>query len=134
MLHLQLLQFLRSYVAECRLQPCRSSGLEQCPQPASRSLYSPGSFQAGAPTGAARLKWPAQSALDRNRSPKSDSFGLLQLRRHLADEILDILGLMAVANQNCVARPHHDQIMHAEQRDRRLAVIKNNVVTGIERG
>src|ERR1700686_1856679 len=72
-LHLRPHRFLRSYVAEYRRRLCRSCDLERFQKSASRNLCSPESFQAGAPTSAVHLKWPAQSALDRNRSPELDS-------------------------------------------------------------
>src|SRR2546430_13897348 len=96
-LHLRLRRFLRSCVAECRRLLCRSCDPERFQKSASRNLCSPGSFQAGAPTSAAHLKWPAQFALDRNRSPKLDSLmRTTAVLRQLADEIFDVLGLMAM--------------------------------------
>src|SRR5207237_8133970 len=100
----------------------------RAPQVVPLSLGSLDLSQAGALISRAHPKSPDRSARDRNRSPKSDSFELLQLRRQRPDEILDRLSLVPMTNQNRIACPDDDQIMHAEQRDCCLAVVEDNVI------
>src|SRR5207247_10056074 len=133
-LRLPLFQSLRSSVAEFRSRLCRSFDRARSPRCVSRSLCSLELLRAGALRSGGHQKSPDQSALDRNRSPKSDSFELLQLRRQLPDEIFDLLSLVPMTNQNRIACPDDDQIMHAEQRDCCLAVVEDNVIAGIECG
>ena len=59
---------------------------------------------------------------------------LLQLGRKLADQVLNLLGLMAVTNQDGIIGSHHDKIVHAEQRNVGPSLIEDNVVRRINRG
>src|SRR5207249_11372553 len=121
---------------ECQPPLCRSFDPERFLQFASWNLCSPELSQADERAAAVHLKWPIQFARARNRSPKLNSFSprLLQLRRQLANEVLDLLGVVPVANQNRVASAHNNQIVHADQCHRRLTVIENDIVAGIECG
>ena len=62
---------------------------------------------------------------DRDRAvASSEQSRSLQFLRKFADEVLDLLRLMPMANEKRVRRPHDDQVMHAEQRDVRAVWIR----------
>ena len=51
----------------------------------------------------------------------------LQFRRNFGDEVLDLFRLMPVTNEQRILRAHDDQVVHAEQRDVRAILIRNDV-------
>src|SRR5260370_38493930 len=56
----------------------------------------------------------------------------LQLGRKFPDQILDLFGLMTMANQNCVTGPHDNEVVNSKQRDRCPVLIENDVISGID--
>ena len=58
---------------------------------------------------------------------------LLQFGWKFAHEILDFLRVVPVANENRVAGADDNEVVDAEQRDRGFAIIKDNVIAGVER-
>jgi hypothetical protein len=62
------------------------------------------------------------------QAPSWISCRSLQFRWKLGEQILDLFGVPAVADQKRVAVTHDDEIMHAEERDGRLLLAKNDVV------
>ena len=57
---------------------------------------------------------------------------LLQFARQFANEFFNSLRLMPVADQNRIGGSDNDQIVNAEKRDARFAVVEDNVVAGVE--
>ena len=64
----------------------------------------------------------------RRQEIASSSRPLLQFRRKFAHEILDLLGLMPMANKNRILRPHDDQVVNSEKRDVRSLVVEDDVI------
>src|SRR5260370_9063926 len=56
----------------------------------------------------------------------------LQLGRKLPDQILDLFGLMTMANQNCVTSPDTNKVVNSNHPDRYPVLIENDVIIVID--
>src|SRR4029453_6625396 len=135
-LQLRLFRFVRSSGVEHRLRHDR--------------FFFRGRFPRGAPAPARLLEWsqadapatvthqilPFRCAPGQNPEPRSGSsrVGSLQLRRKLADQILDLFCFVSVTDQKRVLSSHNNEIMNSKQCDGCPILLENDVVAGIERG
>src|SRR4029077_21053344 len=115
-LQLRLFRFVRSSGEEHRLRRDRFFFRGRFPRHATAPSRSLEWSQADAPVTVTHQILLFRSAPGQNPEPGSGSsrVGSLQLRRKLADQILDLLGLVSVTDQKRVLSSHNDEIMNSK--------------------